>query len=119
MFAGVPRNRRGEIWLFIAKNRSKDSTPDTCEEVDMRTPYRELLQSLTDQQHAILVDLGRTFPKHAFYQKSLGPGQLSLFNLLKAYSLFDKQVGYCQGLSFVAAILLLHVRISSDIRLNS
>jgi TBC1 domain family member 1 len=28
---------------------------------------------------------------------------------LKAYSLFDKEVGYCQGLSFVAAILLLHV----------
>lgn len=36
-------------------------------------------------------------------------GQLSLFNLLKAYSLLDQDVGYCQGLSFVAGILLLHV----------
>lgn len=34
---------------------------------------------------------------------------MSLFNLLKAYSLLDKDVGYCQGLSFVAGILLLHV----------
>jgi len=40
---------------------------------------------------------------------TLGPGQLSLFNLLKAYSLLDTQVGYCQGLSFVAGILLLHM----------
>jgi TBC1 domain-containing protein 4 len=39
----------------------------------------------------------------------LSIGQLSLFNLLKAYSLLDRQVGYCQGLSFVAGILLLHV----------
>lgn len=29
--------------------------------------------------------------------------------MLKAYSLLDPQVGYCQGLSFVAGILLLHV----------
>lgn len=53
--------------------------------------------------------IGRTFPKHPHFSEPLGAGQLSLFNLLKAYSLFDKVVGYCQGLSFVAAILLLHV----------
>lgn len=28
---------------------------------------------------------------------------------MKAYSLLDQEVGYCQGLSFVAGILLLHV----------
>lgn len=41
--------------------------------------------------------------------QTLGPGQLALFNLLKAYSLLDKDVGYCQGLSFVGGVLLLHV----------
>ena len=30
--------------------------------------------------------------------------------MLKAYSLLDKEVGYCQGLSFVAGVLLMHVR---------
>ena len=30
--------------------------------------------------------------------------------MLKAYSLLDKEVGYCQGLSFVAGLLLIHVR---------
>ena len=52
---------------------------------------------------------GRTFPTHPYFSTALGPGQLALFNLLKAYSLLDKEVGYCQGLSFVAGILLMHV----------
>lgn len=52
---------------------------------------------------------GRTFPSHPYYSQYLSIGQLSLFNLLKAYSLLDRQVGYCQGLSFVAGTLLLHV----------
>ncbi|KAK7068039.1 TBC1 domain member 4 [Halocaridina rubra] len=41
--------------------------------------------------------------------QTLGPGQLALFNVLKAYSLLDKDVGYCQGLGFVGGVLLLHV----------
>lgn len=53
--------------------------------------------------------LGRTFPQHPYFAESLGHGQLSLFNILKAYSLYDTEVGYCQGLSFIAGILLLHV----------
>jgi hypothetical protein len=52
---------------------------------------------------------GRTFPNHTYFSSPLGPGQLALFNLLKAYSLLDPEVGYCQGLSFVAGVLLLHV----------
>ncbi|MBN3271219.1 TBCD1 protein, partial [Polyodon spathula] len=52
---------------------------------------------------------GRTFPTHPYFSAQLGAGQLSLYNLLKAYSLLDPEVGYCQGLSFVAGILLLHM----------
>lgn len=52
---------------------------------------------------------GRTFPTHPYFSVQLGAGQLSLFNLLKAYSLLDKEVGYCQGISFVAGVLLLHM----------
>lgn len=73
------------------------------------TPYQDLLKQLTAQQHAILVDLGRTFPTHEYFSAQLGAGQLSLYNLLKAYSLLDTEVGYCQGISFVAGVLLLHM----------
>ena len=52
--------------------------------------------------------MGRTFPNHPYFSASLGPGQLSLYNILKAYSLLDPEVGYCQGLSFVGGVLLMH-----------
>lgn len=59
--------------------------------------------------YSSLFTSGRTFPTHPYFSAHLGAGQLSLFNLLKAYSLLDKEVGYCQGISFVAGVLLLHM----------
>ncbi|XP_069457858.1 TBC1 domain family member 4 isoform X2 [Ovis canadensis] len=105
---GVPKSRRGEIWQFLAlQYRLRHRLPNKQQPPDIS--YKELLKQLTAQQHAILVDLGRTFPTHPYFSTQLGAGQLSLFNLLKAYSLLDKEVGYCQGISFVAGVLLLHM----------
>ncbi|XP_010221694.1 PREDICTED: TBC1 domain family member 4 [Tinamus guttatus] len=105
---GVPKSRRGEIWQFLAvQHRVRHRLPNKQQPPDVS--YKELLKQLTAQQHAILVDLGRTFPTHPYFSAQLGAGQLSLFNLLKAYSLLDKEVGYCQGISFVAGVLLLHM----------
>ncbi|KAM6419782.1 TBC1 domain family member 4 isoform 2-T2 [Pluvialis apricaria] len=105
---GVPKSRRGEIWQFLAvQHRVRHRLPNKQQPPDVS--YKELLKQLTAQQHAILVDLGRTFPTHPYFSAHLGAGQLSLFNLLKAYSLLDKEVGYCQGISFVAGVLLLHM----------
>uniref|UniRef100_A0A667G8A7 TBC1 domain family member 1 n=1 Tax=Lynx canadensis TaxID=61383 RepID=A0A667G8A7_LYNCA len=105
---GVPRHHRGEIWKFLAEQHHlKHQFPSKQQPKD--TPYKELLKRLTSQQHAILIDLGRTFPTHPYFSAQLGAGQLSLYNILKAYSLLDQEVGYCQGLSFVAGILLLHM----------
>ncbi|XP_058155675.1 TBC1 domain family member 1 isoform X5 [Dasypus novemcinctus] len=105
---GVPRHHRGEIWKFLAEQyHLRHQFPSKQQPKD--TPYKELLKQLTSQQHAILIDLGRTFPTHPYFSAQLGAGQLSLYNILKAYSLLDQEVGYCQGLSFVAGILLLHM----------
>ncbi|XP_039221819.1 TBC1 domain family member 4 isoform X4 [Crotalus tigris] len=105
---GVPKSRRGEIWQFLAvQHRVRHRLPNKQQPPDIS--YQDLLKQLTAQQHAILVDLGRTFPTHPYFSAQLGAGQLSLFNLLKAYSLLDKEVGYCQGISFVAGVLLLHM----------
>ncbi|XP_062982088.1 TBC1 domain family member 4 isoform X2 [Elgaria multicarinata webbii] len=105
---GVPKSRRGEIWQFLAvQHRVRHRLPNKQQPPDIS--YKELLKQLTAQQHAILVDLGRTFPTHPYFSAQLGAGQLSLFNLLKAYSLLDKEVGYCQGISFVAGVMLLHM----------
>ncbi|XP_039511429.1 TBC1 domain family member 4 isoform X4 [Pimephales promelas] len=105
---GVPKSRRGEVWLLLFQQyRLRHRLPQRQQSPE--TPYQDLLKQLTAQQHAILVDLGRTFPTHQYFSAQLGAGQLSLYNLLKAYSLLDTEVGYCQGISFVAGLLLLHM----------
>ncbi|XP_028135973.1 TBC1 domain family member 1 isoform X2 [Diabrotica virgifera virgifera] len=107
---GVPRAKRGDVWQFLAEKYVANIAPlDTSKYPNYHMSYENLLKQLTSYQHAILIDLGRTFPNHSYFSSPLGPGQLALFNLLKAYSLLDPDVGYCQGLSFVAGILLLHM----------
>lgn len=34
---------------------------------------------------------------------------------LQAYSVYDEEIGYCQGQSFLAAVLLLHVSTAHSI----
>lgn len=108
--AGVPRGKRGEIWSYLAEQFSMNTAPvDVKLFPNFNTPYKVLLKSLTEHQHAIFIDLGRTFPNHTYYKAALGIGQLSLFNILKAYSILDPELGYCQGLGFICGVLLLHV----------
>ncbi|KAK5983973.1 Ecotropic viral integration site 5 [Trichostrongylus colubriformis] len=41
--------------------------------------------------------------------KDGGRGQASLFNVIKAYSIHDKEVGYCQGSAFIVGLLLMQM----------
>lgn len=57
--AGVPKSRRGEIWQFLAvQHRVRHRLPNKQQPPDIS--YKELLKQLTAQQHAILVDLGKS-----------------------------------------------------------
>ncbi|CCM01156.1 uncharacterized protein FIBRA_03204 [Fibroporia radiculosa] len=96
---GIPKTIRGMIWQLMTA--SKDP--------ELESTYLKLIKEPSPHEKAITRDLGRTFPHHAFFTDGRGIGQENLFNVLKAYSLYDTQVGYCQGLPFVAAVLLLHM----------
>jgi hypothetical protein len=90
--------------VAVNKNFTKSSFAST-------TNVRQKLPLTKKRQHekAIARDLGRTFPHHQFFTDGQSIGQENLFNVLKAYSLYDPQVGYCQGLSFIVAVLLLNM----------
>lgn len=96
---GIPSNLRGMVWQLMSA--SKDS--------EMEATYVKFLKETSPHEKAITRDLGRTFPQHEFFTDGQGIGQENLFNVLKAYSIYDPQVGYCQGLPFVVAILLLNM----------
>ncbi|TFY83696.1 hypothetical protein EWM64_g309 [Hericium alpestre] len=76
---------------------------------EMEAQYLKLIKETSPHEKAITRDLGRTFPHHAFFTDGQGIGQENLFNVLKAYSIYDPQVGYCQGLPFIVAVLLLNM----------
>ncbi|KAI0305591.1 rab-GTPase-TBC domain-containing protein [Multifurca ochricompacta] len=96
---GIPSNLRGMVWQLMSA--SKDP--------ELEATYLKLLKETSTHEKAIMRDLGRTFPQHEFFTDGHGIGQENLFNVLKAYSIYDPQVGYCQGLPFVVAVLLLNM----------
>ena len=53
-------------------------------------------------------DLPRTFPELAFFHGD-GPLAQSLQDVLEAYVCYRPDVGYVQGMSYLAAILLLYM----------
>ncbi|VTJ71763.1 Hypothetical predicted protein, partial [Marmota monax] len=61
------------------------------------------------QESVITRDIHRTFPAHDYFKDTGGDGQESLYKICKAYSVYDEDIGYCQGQSFLAAVLLLHM----------
>lgn len=52
---------------------------------------------------AIRIDLPRTFPENVFFENIRTP----LFNVLVAYANHNKDVGYCQGLNYIAGKLFV------------
>jgi len=60
MRAGVPRERRGEIWLLLVEQHQlrHHSSVDELSVADGTENYDDLLKRLTLHQHAILIDLG-------------------------------------------------------------
>lgn len=53
-------------------------------------------------------DLPRTFPTLGFFHNN-GPLQESLENILQAFAYHKPEVGYVQGMSYLAAMLLLFI----------
>lgn len=97
---GIPEALRGEVWQRL-------SNCDNSQ--DMMDKYRILITKESPCESVILRDINRTFPAHDFFKEAGGLGQDSLYRISKAYAVFDEEVGYCQGLSFLVASLLLHM----------
>lgn len=75
--------------------------------------HRSLLTSTTNKKTSgqlgeIMRDVGRTCPGHPFFDTKKGqPGEILLARVLCATLSSTPNIGYCQGMNFVVAMLLL------------
>ncbi|KAJ3069748.1 GTPase-activating protein [Podochytrium sp. JEL0797] len=88
---------RGQLWISLGDAESLVSADRYSELVST-----ELRGSV---EKTILLDVSRTFPDHPLFASE--EGRERLFAVLKAYALLDVDCGYCQGMSFVVAPLLM------------
>lgn len=98
---GIPPSIRGMVWQLLAKSKDEDLVAKYMDLLKLPSPYDKMIQR----------DLARTFPGHTYFKETDGQGQEGLYNVVRAYSLYDKEVGYCQGLAFIVGPMLLNVSV--------
>jgi len=96
---GIPHHFRGIAWQLLCHAQ---------ESID-RPKYAEYIKTQSACEKVIRRDIARTYPEHEFFKKKDGIGQEALFNVMKAYSILDREVGYCQGSAFIVGLLLMQM----------
>ncbi|KAK9172935.1 Rab-GTPase-TBC domain containing protein [Cryptosporidium meleagridis] len=100
---GIPAQFRGFFWMKLA------------EVENIKNEHSEnLYYQLSEIKNApccgdIYRDISRTFPRHSLFRDKNNHGQNSLFSVLRAYSLYNPDVGYCQGMGFIVGVLLMYM----------
>ncbi|XP_074386322.1 EVI5-like protein isoform X7 [Zonotrichia albicollis] len=96
---GIPHHFRAIVWQLLC----------SAAELPLKAQYSELLRMSSPCERLIRRDIARTYPEHEFFRGQDSLGQEVLFNVMKAYSLVDREVGYCQGSAFIVGLLLMQM----------
>ncbi|XP_077206423.1 TBC1 domain family member 12 isoform X6 [Paroedura picta] len=121
---GLPPSVRGKVWSLAVGNEL-NITPELYEiflsrakerwksfgETGAENDTEDAGVSVADREASlelIKLDISRTFPSLYIFQKG-GPYHDLLHSVLGAYTCYRPDVGYVQGMSFIAAVLILNL----------
>ncbi|XP_053328050.1 TBC1 domain family member 10B [Spea bombifrons] len=100
---GIPSSLRSKAWQHLSNSH----------ELLARNPgkFEELERHPGDPKWLDVIekDLHRQFPFHEMFAARGGHGQQDLYRILKAYTIYRPEEGYCQAQAPVAAVLLMHM----------
>ncbi|NXS59307.1 TB10A protein, partial [Brachypteracias leptosomus] len=100
---GIPPSLRGRAWQYLSGSKVKlEQNIGKFDELDLLPGEPKWLD-------VIERDLHRQFPFHEMFVSRGGHGQQDLFRVLKAYTLYRPEEGYCQAQAPIAAVLLMHM----------
>uniref|UniRef100_A0A6B2KZS6 Rab-GAP TBC domain-containing protein n=1 Tax=Arcella intermedia TaxID=1963864 RepID=A0A6B2KZS6_9EUKA len=98
---GIPDVYRGHIWNICSGGINK-------KRIDKRS-YKSYLEESVDIKSPLMkqieIDLKRSLSEHSYFRTNTGI--TSLRNVLRAYSVKNPVVGYCQAMNFITCALLL------------
>ncbi|KAL1510670.1 hypothetical protein AB1Y20_006967 [Prymnesium parvum] len=99
---GVPQGMRRKLWPELSGAAARwEEQPRLYSDL-----LAEAARDGCSARDEIEKDLHRTFPNHAAFDQG-GEGRDKLRDILTAYALRNHNVGYCQSLNYVAAMLLV------------
>ncbi|XP_041837111.1 USP6 N-terminal-like protein [Melanotaenia boesemani] len=104
VYKGIPLQLRGRAWaLMLDVERTKRENEGKYEKM------KEQARLCSSEIKQIDLDINRTFRNHVMFMDRFGVKQQSLFHVLSAYSVYNTEVSYCQGMSQIAALLLMYM----------
>ncbi|XP_018573966.1 TBC1 domain family member 14-like isoform X2 [Anoplophora glabripennis] len=113
---GLPSSVRGKVWRLAIGNELNVTSQlyEIClcrAQNRLNSPEPPKCDSNVDPESSmdvIQLDISRTFPHLCIFQEG-GPYSETLHSLLAAYVCYRPDVGYVQGMSYIAAILILNM----------
>ncbi|XP_053424314.1 TBC1 domain family member 16 isoform X2 [Nycticebus coucang] len=127
-FGGIDVSIRGEVWPFLLRYYSHESTSEEREalRVQKRREYSEIQRkrlSMTPEEHrafwrtvqfTVDKDVVRTDRSNQFFRGEGNPNVESMRRILLNYAVYNPAVGYSQGMSDLVAPILAEVLDESD-----
>ena len=109
VWKGVPERMRGSLWRILL-----DLDQIKAEQEGKYQEMRELARRHSPDIRQIDLDVNRTYRNHIMFRERYNTRQQDLFHVLGAYSIYNAEVGYCQGMSQIAALLLMYLNDDED-----
>ncbi|XP_049431263.1 USP6 N-terminal-like protein [Epinephelus fuscoguttatus] len=104
VYKGIPLQLRGQAWaLLLDIEKVKKENDGKYERM------KQQARNFSTEIKQIDLDINRTFRNHIMFRDRFGVMQQALFHVLAAYSVYNTEVSYCQGMSQIAAILLMYL----------